>query len=849
MATTGSERQLPWVFQKASESTTMQMNLINLSMTNSAVFRKMKLEGEADGSAKAKPKAAPVDKKKIADAVKGDLESIGLASTSANKDGNDGDGEEDGVEVEGESGEVQPDGTTDVSQARAAAKKQNLSGQKSTLKSKLWTGFHPDEQKTYQAFVTAIDGSGESRHKTALDEALGCLLFMQSFLGEKDFMASGEQVPQPRRKKARTTKDTNNPDKTEDMLLGTLQFCLGIWMEFCFTGEVTANGKLFKTWSGLRTELQQILMTAHEQFLAPSASESGAGQSQVDPLNLAKLLCNTFASKPVSQIIFDDAEEANIKRVTTVMQLHRHDIVEPLSDFMKNKMHLPLMLLDYPQKTIHALSTTIQTSNIRSAVDLMAFLQTMLQKTLPFSWICFAQDVSDLLTAKGHFVEHTEKAGVGLGSSSNLPPGPCQEDNGPGDGDDDQQGKGFDVDVECVPLPYINDFKEDVGSDAGRFADSAEAKTLDFKKGLFTGCFFKVLQSKLSAALWDFYGRNNAGEKNVVLNIAGKKPEAFLKLPLPDDLRLYFIGNISQIKAKNSLPFTTLFGIPFYIEARADTSQHLDVFVPAWSVKSVAKSDQAFLIQKALSAKLLVWMPAGTTCPSSLCVKVLTEEEVGEVDQTYAKTRYFVADAQIHLLKPLQEINEKIEAEFALQKQRAEKTARTLVESAVKKANKASGKKPGTAASTSTNAALAGLNIELPDEPMARAKALEALMKDCDRLDEVVANAVAKVTKPTRVPVTKLQSSEERGGFRTQMVRDALSAAKEQAGSGSKPVAGKDDEDSSGLIGVQAAMLSAEKNGSLKAKPKKSAVGGKKGGDAKATAAADIKKLGKHLLK
>lgn len=416
MATTGSERQLAWVFQRTTESSTLQMNLVNMSMASSVVFRKMKLLEEEENNGKPAKQQKTMDKKEIAATVKDDLQSIGLASSSCAQQGDGGkDDERNGQMPVGEEDDSSSLGCD--TDPQSLSKKQNLSGQKGNLKSKLWTGFHPEEQKTYSSFVSATDGT-ESRQKTALDEVWGALLFMRSFLeqdgSKQGSLAGGAEQARAKKRVRKDASSSGGPtctgDKAEDVFLATLQFCIGLWMEFCFTGEVVTNGKLFKTWSSLRTELQQIVMTAHESFLCPSSSDPGH-VNQVDPLNLAKLLCKTFASKPVNMIIFDDAEEANIKRVTTVMQLHRQDIAEPLKVFIHEKLHLPLMLLDYPMQSLRALTTSIQKGNMRTTVDLMAFLHSMLQTTLPFAWFCFAQDVSDLLTSKGHFIEKTEQAG------------------------------------------------------------------------------------------------------------------------------------------------------------------------------------------------------------------------------------------------------------------------------------------------------------------------------------------------------------------------------------------------------------------------------------------------------
>ena len=388
-------------------------------------------------------------------------------------------------------------------------------------------------------------------------------------------------------------------------------------------------------------------------------------------------------------------------------------------------------------------------------------------------------------------------------------------------------------------MARLNDFKLDAGPESGLFADSPEAKALDFKKNCFTGGFFKVIQSKLALAVWEFFADKQSGESKIVINIQGKKPEAFVNLPMPEphELKLYFVGNVSQIKSNKALPFVTVFGVPFFIEARLD-AQHVDMFIPAWTVKSVSKVDQAFFHQKDEKLKLLLMMPPGSSSPTELQV-MLTTSEIAENKNKSETGKNFIADATLTVLAPLADVNKKVEEDFQLQKQRAEKTARTMVDAALKKAQKSG------AGSAKAKAALAGMNIELPEDQAARVAALEELIKDCEKLDAVVAKAVEQVKKPTRVPITKLQ--EERGGIRTKIMKDALIAAK--ADSGTTSSATKDDENdpslSSALIGVQALMNAAEKGGDLKRKKKAKG----SGSDAKSSAAADIKKLGKHLLK
>ena len=45
-------------------------------------------------------------------------------------------------------------------------------------------------------------------------------------------------------------------------------------------------------------------------------------------------------------------------------------------------------------------------------VDLVCFIQGVLQKALPFEWVSFAVDLAELYALRGHFVEGTGEAGV-----------------------------------------------------------------------------------------------------------------------------------------------------------------------------------------------------------------------------------------------------------------------------------------------------------------------------------------------------------------------------------------------------------------------------------------------------
>ena len=150
-----------------------------------------------------------------------------------------------------------------------------------------------------------------------------------------------------------------------------------------------------------------------ECFNAPGADSGTSEQDgKVSALDLAKLLCKNFADKPVQEVVFgDDAEEELTVRIASTMVLQKDDIVEPLTNFVLKVLNMPLMLHEAPLNAVGGLTRTVETGSIKTMVDLISFFQDQLQNCLPFSWVSFAADVSEVFTAKGHFVEKTEKAG------------------------------------------------------------------------------------------------------------------------------------------------------------------------------------------------------------------------------------------------------------------------------------------------------------------------------------------------------------------------------------------------------------------------------------------------------
>lgn len=251
----------------------------------------------------------------------------------------------------------------------------------------------------HRSFVTFLCSlaNDEKREKTALDDILAAL----------QYVVDSAAAVEPAKKKSKRQRE-----KSDDHSLSTIPFCVSIFMEFAFQSEVVVNGKLIKVYSSLRSELQQIMLSAQETFTA-EASEG----KQVDAMEFAALLTQQFADKPVMSVVSDDEEEACAKRATSTMNIatHQASIVKPLQEFVAKQLHLPLLLHPMCQQTILELSSALASadSSMKNIVDLVAFIQSKLEDLFPFAWVLFASDISEVFVCKGHFIEHSGEARLG----------------------------------------------------------------------------------------------------------------------------------------------------------------------------------------------------------------------------------------------------------------------------------------------------------------------------------------------------------------------------------------------------------------------------------------------------
>lgn len=253
-----------------------------------------------------------------------------------------------------------------------------------------------------RCFVTFIESLShdEKRDKTALDEVLGAL----------QYVVDSTKTAEPKKKRAKTSSSQTGRDSTSTATMSTTSFCMSMFLEFVLQGEVSVNGKLIKAYSNLRSELQQIMLSAQETFV----SETADGK-EIDAMELAVLLTEQFADKPVLAVVGDDEEEACAKRVVSALNVdkQRDATVKPLQDFIAKKLHLPLMLHPVPQQTLLEVAALKCNSNssMNTIIDLVAFIQSKLDELFPFAWVFFSSDVAEVLACKGHFIDSSAEAG------------------------------------------------------------------------------------------------------------------------------------------------------------------------------------------------------------------------------------------------------------------------------------------------------------------------------------------------------------------------------------------------------------------------------------------------------
>lgn len=169
--------------------------------------------------------------------------------------------------------------------------------------------------------------------------------------------------------------------------------------------------------------------------------------------------------------------------------------------------------------------------------------------------------------------------------------------------------------------------------------------------------------------------------------------------------------------------------------------------------------------------------------------------DAGDVVPSWAlKHRHCTTDAVLTSLVPLSDVEAKVQKEVALQKQRAEKQARSEVDKFLEQrkdqqqsqSQQAQGKvkkekKHAKGGGSSVDNLAEALYVDgLPDDPKAKIAALESMVATQVKLDNVIKNAKEKITVPDKVAITRMASEEAKtsSSGRAKAMQEALAAAK-----------------------------------------------------------------------
>eukprot|EP00435_Cladocopium_sp_Y103_P051674 s1602_g16.t1 len=376
----GASRSIPWVFEKPSAANSKLMSLLLVPMTLSQTFKKFGVGPSADeGDAK---KKGPTMKEHIDAQLK--TSNLGRLGMGTKRKEPDTPTAEDGNQTI-----AKGPGSSSTGGGAGGAKKQ--------LKTQ-FAGFSAEEKKQYCEMVTSAADASDYRTKTALDEILCALTFKADQISSES-MERWKAMDLPQK------QITANKLQEETALLSTMGFCASLWLEFVFNGFVAVNGTQFRTYSALRSELQGVMQTAHATW---STAQSGKGH-ELDALSLGRLLCETYANVPVTAVIHDDDEERSVKNVERVMAVQYHEVALPLKRFIKENMHHAILLHEFPRSCLRKMTEKACTAQME-LVDVLGLIKDQLDIHLPFNWVSFAADVSDVFAAKLHFIEKTDEA-------------------------------------------------------------------------------------------------------------------------------------------------------------------------------------------------------------------------------------------------------------------------------------------------------------------------------------------------------------------------------------------------------------------------------------------------------
>ena len=412
---------MTFVFTKGGVDSTKLMNVVNLPMQSSAVVRKM------TQAAVPKPTATDNDKgTKLSEVnllIKHALSSVdGLDIKLKNKElAKLGVQPNPAADGPGETAAGNDDKDPPSDPATSASDKNEPPARKARKHEKkvMFRGYDEEKPK-YKTVVHAISrGSGnvssintsESRPITALDDCLAACRFILDKLMSKGSVKA--------------------PD--EPGVLASYSFCVGLFLEFAWTGKVAVNGKHFRQYSVLRTELQQCFLDAHELLLA-SADEGSRPPGAEIPKPGSKSKQKTrrlsrtggdalhlvpFAARHLHGLV---GRRTGGEHCAEHSQGHDGALRGGRQDegLRPETMALPLVMHPSVQTALQAIAR-LPSNSEGSLTDILSVAHEAIVTNFPSLWTSFGFDCVSAQADQGQFVEDTATVFRDVDKLSSLP--------------------------------------------------------------------------------------------------------------------------------------------------------------------------------------------------------------------------------------------------------------------------------------------------------------------------------------------------------------------------------------------------------------------------------------------
>ena len=183
-------------------------------------------------------------------------------------------------------------------------------------------------------------------------------------------------------------------DASEEAKSKTFSFVASVVLEFAWTSSVVLNGKLFKAWSLLRTEIQEVIRSTHR------ALHLGDGKEDKQPADLAQHLL-ALVSQPASETL-DVKETEEDKALTDIKQkcmAHAENtaMISSIMEFKAEALNLPLQMHMHFSGVLRKLLLSQQdwTPNLMTTEELLVKLYNELCTCVQPDWIAAIVDASE----------------------------------------------------------------------------------------------------------------------------------------------------------------------------------------------------------------------------------------------------------------------------------------------------------------------------------------------------------------------------------------------------------------------------------------------------------------------